>query len=110
MKNYRKKSKFKDIVFEHISENKKSYLIVLILFLIGIFLGVLFINNSNSEQIENINNYIKCFIDKFNSIQDLNSGILLKDSIIQISIFAISIWFLGTTLIRYSDCIWNCYI
>lgn len=110
MKNYRKKFKIRDIIFEHIIENKKGYLIILVLFLIGIFLGVLFINNSSEEQLENINNYIKSFVDKFNSIQDLNSGILLKDSIIQIGIFAISIWFLGTTLIRYSNCIWSYYI
>ena len=45
MRKEKRPSKFKLIVLTHISNNLKEYLTVAILFLIGVILGVIFINN-----------------------------------------------------------------
>lgn len=45
MKNIKKTLKLKDIIVNHIASNSKEYIIVTLLFIIGIFLGVLFVNN-----------------------------------------------------------------
>ena len=37
----------KETIKKHILNNKKEYIIVTLLFIIGIFLGVLFVNNIN---------------------------------------------------------------
>ena len=41
--------KIKNTIKEHIINNSKEYIIIFIIFIIGIFLGVFFINNSNEE-------------------------------------------------------------
>ena len=46
----RQKSNVKDLILRHIYENFKLYLIVIIIFIIGIVAGVIFINNVNGEQ------------------------------------------------------------
>ena len=53
----RRKSVIQEIIKKHVNNNIKEYLIVSILLLIGIVLGVIFVNNiSNTQKIE-INNY-----------------------------------------------------
>ena len=79
--------------------NKKEYVIVSILFVIGIFLGVFFINNVGQEPKTLITEYLNQFIEKLKSTEDLNLVELLKTSIGQNIILAISLWFFGTTII-----------
>lgn len=84
---------------EHVINNKKEYVIVSILFVIGIFLGVFFINNVGQEPKTLITEYLNQFIEKLKSTEDLNLVELLKTSIGQNIILAISLWFFGTTII-----------
>lgn len=84
---------------EHVSNNKKEYVIVSILFVIGIFLGVFFINNVGQEPKTLITEYLNQFIEKLKSTEDLNLIELLKTSIGQNIMLAISLWFFGTTII-----------
>lgn len=107
MKNNRKKLKLKSIIASHIVNNKKDYIIILLLFIIGIFLGVLFINNIQEEQFNNVENYITNFINKLKELQNLDSLNLLKNSITQNIILAILLWFFGTTVIRNTSSFWN---
>ena len=37
--------KIKQIIIEHVANNKKEYTIVILIFIIGIFFGVFFVNN-----------------------------------------------------------------
>lgn len=83
---------------EHVANNKKEYVIVSILFVIGIFLGVFFINNVGQEPKTLITEYLNQFIEKLKSTEDLNLVELLKTSIGQNIILAISLWFFGTTI------------
>ena len=56
------KNKARNIVFNYIKENAKIYLILIIIFFIGLILGILFVNNSNETQSNQISSYINNFI------------------------------------------------
>ncbi len=99
MKNIKKTLKLKDIIVNHIASNSKEYIIVTLLFIIGIFLGVLFVNNIKNDEFDSVQNYITTFIQKFKENPDIDSGELLKTSIIKNLILALSLWFFGTTVI-----------
>lgn len=106
MKNNRK-SKIKSIITTYIINNKKEYAIMTILFIIGILLGVLIINNTQEEQFNNVNSYINTFIEKVKNSQSIDSIDLLRNSITKNVVFAIGIWFFGTTVIRNTNSFWN---
>lgn len=78
MKNIKKTLKLKDIIVNHIASNSKEYIIVTLLFIIGIFLGVLFVNNIKNDEFDSVQNYITTFIQKFKENPNIDSGELLK--------------------------------
>ena len=87
------------IIKQHILNNKKEYTIVCLLFVIGIFLGVLFVNNVQEAQKIEINSYLNNFIEKLKQTESLNKIELLKNSIGQNIVITVIIWFFGTTVI-----------
>lgn len=87
------------IIKEHVSNNKKEYAIVSLLFVIGIFLGVFFINHRQEGQKIEITNYFNRFIEIMKSTENLDRVELLKNSMGQNIILAITLWFFGTTVI-----------
>lgn len=87
------------LIKEHISNNAKEYLIVALMFIIGIFAGVFFVNNIQEEQKTEITQYLNNFIQQFKNAQNLDTINLLKTSITQNAVLAILIWFFGTTVI-----------
>ena len=91
--------KFRDIILKHILNNKKEYIIVTLLFIIGIFVGVFFVNNLDENSRSSVQEYLNNFVEKFKQIEKLDNISLLKTSIIQNIIFAITLWFFGTTVI-----------
>ena len=94
-----KRIKLLEIIKQHVANNKKEYLIVTLLFIIGIFLGVFFVNNMGETQKEEITTYMNTFIDKIKQLESINYAELLKNSIGQNIILAIILWFFGTTVI-----------
>ncbi len=94
-----KRIKLLEIIKEHISNNKKEYLLVSFLFMIGIVLGVFFVNNMQEAQKTEITTYLNTFIEKMKGIESLNFMELLKTSIGQNILLAVVIWFFGTTVI-----------
>ena len=51
-------NRLKNIIIEFIKENIKTYLILTIIFFIGLTLGVIFVNNANETQANQISGYI----------------------------------------------------
>lgn len=97
-----KKNKETKILFaikQYLINNKKEYIIVSLIFIIGIFIGVLFINNIKEGQIAEINSYLNNFVSKFKDMENINYTQLLKSCVTEKLILAISIWFFGTTVI-----------
>ena len=61
MRKTSKKNVTTEVIKKHIYDNIKEYAIASILFIIGIILGVIFINNANDLQITQITNYLSNF-------------------------------------------------
>ena len=87
------------IIKEHVINNKKEYVIIFLIFVIGIFSGVFFINHLQETPKTEITNYLNQFIEKFKGLESINNIELLKNSIMQNIGLAIVIWFFGTTVI-----------
>ena len=98
----RKESKTKQVILTHIENNIKEYAIVSIIFVIGIVIGVIFINNISEEQYLEITTYINTFIEDIKENKNISSFNLLKDSIKNNCILAVSLWFMGSTVIGIS--------
>lgn len=92
-------SNYRDTLKDYIRNNYKEYLLVSLLFLIGIFVGVMIINNSKESQISEITTYINEFITKYKHIDNINKLSLIIDAIRKNLLFALILWLAGTTVI-----------
>lgn len=102
MKNTRRtirEHKIRQKILSYIQDNIKSYLILLIIFFIGIILGVIFINNSNQEQVSQITTYINDFINSMKNNYRISSNTLIISSILNNIGIAMLLWFLGSTVV-----------
>lgn len=97
----REKKQFRivNIIKEHIKSNAKEYLIVAIVFLIGIILGVMFVNNTEQTKKTEVTEYLQNFTNALNTDYQIDSAKLLKQSIISNLLLALSLWFIGSTVI-----------
>ena len=91
--------KLKKILMDYVNTYLKEYILVTLIFIIGIFIGLLFLNNTSEEKGEIITNYITEFIQKFKQIEKINSNDLMKESFKNNFILAILLWLAGTTII-----------
>jgi len=98
----KKESKLKQIIITHIENNIKNYAIVTIIFLIGIVIGVIFINNTSENQSTEITNYVKSFSQDLKENHNIDNLLLLKDSIKKNVVLAVFLWFVGSTVIGIS--------
>jgi len=96
---YIKQNRFKNIILTHIENNIREYFIISLLFLIGLFIGVIFINNLSVEQSNYINNYLKGFISNLKSEQNIDELLLFKDSVLKNFSLMLLLWFMGSTVI-----------
>ena len=101
-KRKKKESKLKQIVLAHIENNIKNYAIVSIIFLIGIVIGVIFINNTSESQSTEITSYITSFSQDLKQNQRIDSILLLKDSVKKNVLLVVFLWFMGSTVIGIS--------
>lgn len=94
-----KRLKWIEILKNHVVQNYKEYIIVIIFFITGIFLGVFFVNNIEENQRIEIHNYLTAFIEELKKAQDINLIDILKTSIQDKIILTLCIWFFATTII-----------
>ena len=94
-----KRLKWIEILKNHVVQNYKEYIIVIIFFITGIFLGVSFVNNIEENQRIEIHNYLTAFIEELKKAQDINLIDILKTSIQDKIILTLCIWFFATTII-----------
>ena len=97
----------KNIIYKHILNNKKEYILISLIFILGIFLGVMFINNINENEIKNITGYFSKFIDTLKNTENIANMQMLRNTISSNIFIAMLLWFFGTTVIRNTCCAWN---
>ena len=87
------------ILLDYISKYKATYMIIASLFLIGVLIGVIYINIANQEKIENLSLYVYELINNVkNNIYKTPMNSIIN-SIFKNSREIIIIWFLGCTVI-----------
>lgn len=93
----KKKNEFFLIIKENIINNVKAYFIVIIIFTVGLFLGVMFVNQTENKN--EIEKYINTYIDETKSLQNGDFLGELQRDIKRNIILVILLWFAGTTII-----------
>lgn len=89
----------KPIFIEYIRNNIKEFFCVISLFLIGIILSIIFVNNANEMQEKEITSYIQDYISNLKEGKSINKKAVFWDSIKNNAIFTIILWFGGLTII-----------
>lgn len=99
MKPRRKRNNVKNVIYNHIINNLKEYVSVILIFLIGIIIGVIVINNSNEEQILQIKDYINNFISDLKEFGTIDKSSLLIETFFNNLYILLALWFVGSTVI-----------
>ena len=89
----------KSVLYSYFIKNKKNFIIITTIFCIGIMVGILFINNSNETQKNEINTYIQDLTNNIKNLNNINRFEMLCISLKENILFIIVIWFLGCTII-----------
>ena len=95
----KRKNSIKEAILRHLYDNIKLYLIVIIILVIGIAVGVVFINNINVDGAEEIKNYITDFINQLKQGYHVDTGELLRKSLSDNLILIVTMWLLGSTVV-----------
>lgn len=98
----RKDSKVREIVTKHIENNIKNYVIISIIFLIGVVIGVIFINNNSENQYNETTSYIQSLLQDLKENHNIDNALMLKDSIEKNIVLVVTLWFMGSTVIGIS--------
>ena len=93
----KKKNEVFSIIKEDVMNNAKSYFVVLVIFIVGIFLGVMFVNQINDKS--QLEQYINTYIDETKSIKNVDYFKELENDVKNNIILVILLWFAGTTII-----------
>jgi stage II sporulation protein M len=91
--------RWKKNFINYIKNNFREYALVFLLFIIGIFVGVMIVNNCAEDQLQEISTYISDFVGKFKNIETLDKSELMPVSIKNNIFLALIIWLAGTTVI-----------
>lgn len=92
-------SGIKQLVINHISENINIYFKVLIIFIIGICLGIAVVNQLPENGLQNINEYISNSINVLKNGPEISKIQMLKSSLFKNIVVVLIIWFFGLTLL-----------
>lgn len=95
----KKTSKLTSLIANHIKENLKAYIIISFILLIGIVLGIIFINHMNDSQSQEVESYLTNFINSLKNGSTIDNGQLLKKSIGNNLFLVLFMWFVGSTVI-----------
>ena len=93
------KNTYINIILKNLQENKKIYILLLIFLLIGIVLGVFFINNSDEAQKNEVSEYINNFVTTLKNNNTIDKNELVNVSLKRNILMGIILWFIGSTII-----------
>lgn len=93
----KRKSEVFSIIKDDIINNAKAYFVVAIIFSVGVFLGVMFINQTEDKA--EVEKYVNTYIDKTKNLQTPNFLSELRYDVKNNIILVLILWFAGTTII-----------
>lgn len=96
---HKKTFKVITLIKNHIRQNLKAYLIVSLILLVGIILGIIFINNMSNDQIKSVQEYLINFTTSIKDGAQIDKGELLRKSLINNLLLVLFMWFVGSTVI-----------
>jgi len=100
MRKKKTRNKLTKTILEYIFHNLREFLLIFIILLIGIILGVIYVNNLNQEAGTQIQNYINQFISVLQEkTAQIDRGVLLKQNLITNLGLVLLLWFTGSTVI-----------
>ena len=89
----------KKVLIDYIDRNKKTFIILISFFIIGIFVGVTLLNNLSSNLKQEVDSYIESVITLLKENNEINMFEMFLISIKENILFILLIWFLGLTII-----------
>ena len=89
----------KKVLIDYIDRNKKTFIILISFFIIGIFVGVTLLNNLSSNLKQEVDSYIESVINLLKENNEINMFEMFLISIKENILFILLIWFLGLTII-----------
>lgn len=95
----RYKSGFRQKIINHISENINIYFKILIIFIIGICIGIFIVNQLPEIAKQNISEYINNSITELKEGSEVSKMQLLKTSLIRNIAIVLTIWFFSLTML-----------
>lgn len=99
-KTKRKNSKVKEIIINHINNNIKSYFTLSLVFIAGVIIGVMCINNTKLQQKQELTEYITEFVNLLKGDEyKVDTIRYLRSSIFRNLKLCIIIWFTSSTVI-----------
>lgn len=93
----KRKNKIFAIIKNDIVNNAKSYFIIIVIFVVGIFLGVMFINQVKDKT--EVEKYINTYIGETKLVENGDYFTELKNDVKNNSVLVFGLWFAGTTII-----------
>lgn len=99
MKRKKQKHNIGYIITSHIINHVKEYISAILIFILGVVIGVIVINSSSEDQITQITTYINNFISDLKESGNINTGELLVETIFSNLYLILTMWFVGSTVI-----------
>lgn len=99
MKEIKLTSNIKNIIIKYVRNNIKEYILISTIFIIGLLIGVIFINNCSEEKANIISEYITEFMDKFKQTEQIDKTYLYSKSLKNNVLLTLLLWISGTTIV-----------
>lgn len=99
MKEIKSTTNIKNIIINYVRNNIKEYILISTIFIIGLLIGVIFINNCSEEKANIISEYITEFMDKFKQTEQIDKTNLYSKSLKNNVLLTLLLWLSGTTII-----------
>lgn len=95
----RRNIRHSNIIVSHIENNLKEYVVVSIIFIIGILIGIFFINNVSDAEYQETSSYISNFTNSLKNQENISESTVLKNSLFNNLSIGILLWILSSTVI-----------
>jgi stage II sporulation protein M len=91
----------KQALGEHIREQFSMYLLIIVIFTIGVGAGALSVRLMGEGQVRELNEYFYSFVQFLTEEHAVNQGLILQRSLLQNGMFVLALWLCGTVFIGF---------